>query len=165
MEIIYLPTLLSSLKAKYLLLDTNIFRDSSVQPTAYNEFFNVLKKANVTLATTDFVKYELLKGSSDTNKYEAKETLVHNVVDVLLPISPNTIKLGYELITRYGIEGTALHVTDLLLGALLMQYKESMRLLTRDISDFIPRIFDLQFVVNAPHGKGIFTYGIYQYKL
>lgn len=164
MEISYPPTFITSLKGKHLLLDTNVFRDSAVQPTAYKNFFNTLKNANITLATIDMVKYELLKGSSDKNKYEAKEKFIHDIIDVLLPVLPGTMKLGYELITKYGIDGTALHITDLLLGAILMQYKENIYLMTRDTTDFISSIFELKFIVNAPHARGIFTYGVYQYR-
>ena len=123
-----------------------------------------MKEANITLTTNDFVKYELLKGFSELSKYKAKEEVVSNIIDVMLPVVPQTFQLVYELIKTYGIDGTALSLTDLILGATLMQFKENIYLMTRDTTDFIQKIFDLTFIINAPHPKGIFTYGIYQYK-
>ena len=163
MEIIYSPTLIPSLKNKHLLLDTNVFRDIAGKPTVFADFFNLLKKEDVTLVTLDVVKYEILKGSKDRQKYEEKEKQINAIVDVILPIIPGGDKLIYKLIKQYGIDGTAISITDLFLGATLMQYKKNIFLMTRDTTDFMQNIFQLKFIVNAPHNKGIFTYGIYQY--
>lgn len=163
MEIIYPTTLIPFLKNKHLLLDTNVFRDAASKPTIFDNFFNILKKNEVTLATIAVVEYELLKGSANTTKYKEKEKLISDIVDAKLPIMPQTYKLAYDLIQRYGIDGTALNVTDLFLGAMLMQYGKDLCLMTRDTTDFMQNIFDLSFVVNLPNQKGIFTYGIYQF--
>ncbi len=163
MDIIYLSTLIPSLKEKYLLLDANIFIDSSSKYTVYSRFFNDLKKANITLATIDLVKYELLKGAADNTRYEKREKLIKDIIDVTIPLMPKTCMQVYKLIKSYGIDGRSLNNTDLFLGAILMQYRGKICLITRDSTDFIQRIFELLFVVNVPHSKGIFTYGIYQY--
>ncbi len=163
MKILCLPTLISFLKNKHLLLDTNILRDAANKPAVFNHFFNELKKSDVTFATIDVVKYELLKGSVDSVKYKAREKHINDIIDVIIPCVPKTFDLVYELIQSYGIDGSALNVTDLLLGATLMQYGSNICLITRDTTDFMQKIFDLPFVVNATHEKGIFTYGIYQY--
>ena len=163
MKIIYPPTLLSSLQNKHLLLDANVFRDAGAKPTDFRVFFNNLKKAEVTLTTIDFVKYELLTGSANETKYIAKEALINDIIDVYLPIIPQTFQLVYEVIKSYGIDGSSLSITALFLGATLMQYKENIYLMTSDTTDFIQSIFDLSFVINVPYTKGIFTYGIYQY--
>jgi len=164
MEIIYLPTLIPFLKGRQLLLDTNIFRDAAGKPTVFGDFFNLLKENDTALTTADFVKFELLKGSADDSKYAAKEVLIDDIIDVTLPITSQTFKIVYELIKEYGIDGTGVTITDLFLGALLKQYGSNVTLLTRDTSDFIQKIFNLAFVVNVPHQKGILTYGVYQYK-
>lgn len=155
---------LTSLKEKHLLLDTNFFRDVAVKPTIYNDFINELKSSDVTLATIDLVKYELLKGSSNRDKYDAKIKLIDDIVDVIIPLSAQTYSEVYKLIIEYGIEGTPVGITDLFLGAVLKQYGQNIFLLTRDTTDFIQRIFELNSIVNVPRSKGIFTYGIYQYK-
>lgn len=165
MEIIYPSDLLISLKNKHLLLDTNVFRDAASQPTLYTNFFNELKNSNITLATIDLVRYELLTGSANAKKYQEKEQHIVHIIDVIIPVFPQTCKFAYELIEQYGIDGTGISNTDLFLAALLKQYGKGIYLLTRDTSDFISRIFDLLFIINCPLAKGIFTYGIYQYKL
>lgn len=164
MDIQFSTALIASIEHKHLLLDTNVFRDAVSKPSVFSDFFNSLRKADVTLATIDFVKYELMKGSSSDGKYKDKEESVKTIIDAVIPIVPETYKLVYKLIQRYGIDGTAVSIVDLFLGAILMQYKQNIYLMTRDTSDFLQSIFDLTFVVNIPNSKGIFTYGIYQYK-
>jgi predicted nucleic acid-binding protein len=163
MEITYPLTLVSSLKYKYLLLDTNVFRDVASSPTVFANFFNTLKKEDVTLATLDVIKYEILKGSKDKEKYEEKQKQIDDIVDITLHLPRTVDTLAYELIKQYGIDGTSLSITDLFLGTMLMQYQKNIFLMTRDTTDFLQNIFDLKFIVNASHKKGIFTYGIYQY--
>lgn len=163
MEITYLPTLIPSLKYKHLLLDTNVFRDVANNPTVFANFFNTLKNADITLATLDVIKYEILKGSKDQEKYEEKNKQINDIVDITLPLPRTVDTLTYELIKQYGIDGTSLSITDLFLGTMLMQYQKNIFLMTRDTTDFMQNIFDLKFIINASHKKGIFTYGIYQY--
>jgi predicted nucleic acid-binding protein len=117
----------------------------------------------VTLVTIDFVRFELLKGSADTIKYTGKEKLIHEITDTILPITPYVYELVSELIKQYEIDGTALDITDFILGAFLIQYSPNLCLMTRDTTDFRQNIFSLPHIVNIPHNKGIFTYGIYQY--
>lgn len=163
MEIIYPPAFFPTLKSKHLLLDTNIFRDAALNPDAFNNFFFDLKKADVTITTIDLVKYEILKGSSNKIKYETKDKWMDDIIDAVIPLTPDTYKIAYNLIKMYEIEGTSLHITDLLLGATLMMYKKNIYLITRDTSDFLQSIFDLSFIVTAAHNKGILAYGVYQY--
>jgi len=164
MTIFYQPDFISSIKDKYILLDSNIFIDSISKPTDYGNFFNEMKRSNVTLVTIDFVKYELLKGAANREKYDERLKLINSIVDTCLPITKKTHQLVDELINEYKIEGTALSVVDLFLGALLYQYGQNLYLLTRDTTDFIQRIFDLAHIINVPNSKGINTYGVYKKK-
>lgn len=164
MDIIIPPNFISSLKNKHLLLDTNIFLDVITKPTVFYKFFETLKENDITLVNIDQVKYELLKGSSSIAKYQEREKLVTGIVDTILPITQRTTMFVYELIKIYGIDGTAVHVTDLFLGATLMQYGKNIYLFTRDTTDFMQRIFDIPFILNLPYAKGINTYGVYSYK-
>lgn len=162
-EIIYPRTLITSLEHKHLLIDANIIRDAANKPILFGKFFNTLKSADITIVTLDVVKFELLKGSLGTDKYKARETQINDIADITLPTSGSTINLVYDLIKIYGIDGSSLSVTDLFLGSTLMQYKKNIFLMTRDTTDFMQNVFDLKFIINAPHKKGIFTYGVYQY--
>lgn len=164
MKILYPPELISALKNKYLLLDTNIFIDAAIKPTIFTNFFNDLKKSNITLTTIDLVKYEVLKGTADEIKYSKREKHINDILDATLLITSQTLELVYGLIKNYKTAGSSLSTTDLLLGATLIQYKKNIYLITRDTTDFIQNVFNLAFIINAPHPKGIFTYGIYQSK-
>lgn len=163
MKITYPPETIPFLRNKHLLLDANIFRDYTKSPSVYTEFFNLLKESDITLATVNEVKYEILKGSNSKNKYDEKNKLIDDIIDVLIPSTKETQSLIYSLIQEYGIEGSAVGITDLTLGAMLKQFRRNICLMTRDTTDFTQSIFDLKFIINASHNRGIFTYGIYQY--
>lgn len=164
MDINYPPILIDSLKNKHLLLDANIFRDFASKPSVFTSFFIDLKKSGVTLTTLDFIIIELLKGSADITKYKEKEKLINDITEgVIIPINQEMILNAYKLIKQYGIDGASISVTDIILGASLIQFKKNLFLLTRDTTDFLQRIFELSSIINIPCSKGIFTYGVYQY--
>jgi predicted nucleic acid-binding protein len=155
--------LIPAISNKHLLLDTNIFLDGVAKPEAFNNFFNTLKSNNVTLTTIDLVMYELLKGSSDNNKYQTRQKYINEIIqDVVIPITPAIFKEVHNLVELYGIDGAGVEITDLFLAAILRQYKENIFLLSKDTSAFIQRLFKLSFIINLPHAKGISTYGVYQ---
>ncbi len=162
MEIIYPTDLIALIKDKHLLLDTNVFRDATSHPTIFNTFFNNLKKNGVTLVTIDLVKYELLIGSANGAKYKEKSTFIDSIIDADISTITRTYELAYDLIKEYQLDGKGVSVTDLLLGAVLRQYRGHIYLLSRDTSAFIQRVYDLVSIVNCPISKGIFTYGIYR---
>jgi hypothetical protein len=137
--------------------------DSASKSSEYTKFFNALKENDVTLITIDLVEYEFLIGASSGIAYDSKNTHIQSIIDSVMPCNNITHQRTYELIKEYGLDGKGVRNTDLLLGALLKQYEGSMYLMSRDTSDFIQRIFSVPFIINAPHGKGIFTYGIYKY--
>ncbi|OGK34790.1 hypothetical protein A3A93_00855 [Candidatus Roizmanbacteria bacterium RIFCSPLOWO2_01_FULL_38_12] len=157
--------LIRFLKHKIVLLDTNIFRDILSKPTILSEFLEKLKSSGITLGTIDAVKYELLKGSSDENKYKERAKFIDKTIDITINLPPSSFELVYDLILKCNIDGASLNITDLLLGTALMIYKKNICLVTRDTNDFSQKIFDLRSIVNIPHSRGILTYGIYQYKL
>lgn len=157
------PNFIPTVKNKFLLLDTNVLRDAASKPSVFRNLFNELKSSGVTLVTLDFVKFELLKGSMNESKYQEKELFIDDIIDAILVPLPETFQRSYDLIQMYKSDGVGLHITDLFLGATLMQYREGIYLMTRDTSDFLQSVFDLPFVLNLPHNKGIFAYGIYQY--
>ena len=163
MEAIYPRELLACLKSKYLLLDTNVFIDYAFNEPAFTNFLNLLKSSDVTLAITDVVRFEFFKGAKNALKYAEKELFLKKIVDVDIPAVAKTMSLGHELIKEYGIEGSVLSSTDVILGSLLKQYPAHIYLMTRDTTDFICGVFNLCYMVNIPHDKGVFSYGIYKY--
>ena len=164
MKIIIPPDLLISLKNKHLLLDTNVFIDSLLHPAAFTYFFNELRSADITLVTIDLVKIEFLRGASDDNDHKRKEEFLEDITDLVLPTDINTVKNVYKLVKDYRIQGKTIAMADLYLGANLMRYNTTLYLLTRNTNDFPLRLFDLDYVINYPLDKGIFTYGVYKIK-
>ena len=115
------PTFLTSTKGKHLLLDTNLFRDAAMKPTVYDSFFNELKSSEITLTTIDLVKYELLKGSSNSDKYKAKEKLISDIVDTTIPILPETHLKVYNRFQEH--PGFSIQGCHAPCGAWLVQYR------------------------------------------
>ncbi len=162
MRILPLPNFISVIKNKHLLLDTNVFIDTLLNPLPFADFFNSIKSKEVTLTTIDLVKIEFLKGASDFRKYKEKNELIEKIVDYIIPITPDIYKNAYELIKKYEMNGKALSETDLFLGATLMKFKKNIYLLTKNTTDFPLNIFELHSVVNTIYSKGIHSYGLYQ---
>jgi predicted nucleic acid-binding protein len=165
MGLIIPPDLISSLKHKHLLLDTNVFIDASKHPAEFADFFNTLKDSNITVVTIDCVKMEFLRGAPDENKYKEKESYFNSITTIILPTDPEVVKNSYELIKRYKEQGGTVAFTDFHLGANLMRYKSNIFLLSKNTTELPLTIFDLKFIINYPLNKGIFTYGVYQIKI
>lgn len=164
MGIIIPPELISSLKYKHLLLDTNIFIDSIKHPADFADFFNELKDADITLVTIDCVKMEFLRGIADEGEYQKKEDYFNNITKIILPTDAKVIENSYELIKKYKQQGKTIAFTDFYLGANLMRYKTNIYLLSKNTTELPLTIFDLKFIINYPLNKGIFTYGVYRIK-
>lgn len=162
MGLIIPQELISSLKSKYLLLDTNIFIDAFLHPNDFSDFFNTLKENDITLVTIDLVKIEFLRGSQDDATYKFKEEYLHKITKIILPTDEIVIKNAYELLKKYREFGKTVAMADFYLGANLMRYKGNLYLLTRNTKEFPSSIFNLKHIVNYPLSKGIFTYGIYE---
>lgn len=162
MGLILPPNFLQSLKYKHLLLDTNVFIDGLLHPNDFSDFFGTLKANEVTLVTIDLVKIEFLRGSQDADTYKKKDEVFSSVIDSILPTDQNIVNNVYQLIKQYKISGKTVAIADLFLGANLMKYSSRLYLLTRDTTDFPANIFSLDFIINYPLPKGIFTYGVYK---
>lgn len=154
---------LSIIRDKHVLLDTNIFIDAFSYPTEFANFFDKLKGdgCNATLVTLDVVLLEFLKGSAVESKLIAKKEFINNIVEVYLPITHDYTSLAEDLLKVYKIEGKDLSITDLFLGSTLYKYKNSICLLTRDLSDFPANIFKRISFFNLLKRRTIQTYGAY----
>lgn len=161
MRIIILQDFFQAFKDKHILLDTSVFIDSFLHPAEFGKFFNDLKAEGATLVSLDAVKIEFLKGAPNEEKYKQKKDFFDEIIDACLPITNETIISLYELVQKYREEGKNISVTDLLLGAILMQYKNSLFLLTKNTTDFPTDIFNLASYVNVSYRKGLHVYGIY----
>lgn len=156
--------LISSLKNKHILLDTNIFIDATKHPNDFTDFFNTLKDEDIIVATIDCVKIEFLRGAPNEEKYKEKEAYFNNITKFILPTDLEVIANSYELIKKYKEQGGTVAIADLYLGANLMKYKSNLYLLSKNTTELPVTIFDLEFIINYPLNKGIFTYGVYKIK-
>lgn len=164
MEIIKPVDLLSLLKDKHILLDTNILIDSLTKPRLFKSFFNELRENGVTITSIDPVAIEFLQGASDKKRYGEKKEILSQIIDAFIPINKDIFNNVYKLIEAYGIDGKGTDMTDFLLGAALVQYPERLFLFTKNTGDFPLSVFNLVSVINFPTIKSIQTYGIYKYK-
>lgn len=154
---------LSIIRDKHILIDTNVLIDASIRPTEMLRFINKIKSEGATVCSTTFIEGEFLRGSQNSTKYDDKKTLINTLVDVRLPISPNTLKNFEKLIKMYGEFGKGVELVDFTLGALLMDYPEKLFLFTKNTTDFHTDVFDLVSVVSFPNKKSLATFGIYTF--
>ena len=150
-------------KNKHILLDTSVFIDAFLNPVRFGEFFNNLRAQETTLVSLDVVKTEFLKGAPTVEKYNQKKEFFDQIADACLPITNETFINLYKLVQMYKEDGKSLSVTDLFLGATLMQYKGSLFLLTKNTTDFPTNIFNLESYINISYTKGLHTYGVYNF--
>lgn len=164
MDILKPADLLSLLKGKNVLLDTNILIDSSIKPTIFNAFLKELKDNATTILTIEPVVFEYLQGAPSEERYKEKREILASIIDDYLPITGDTFDNVHELIKLFGIEGKGIDMTDLLLGGVLMQYPKELFLFTKNTTDFPMNIYNLVSVFNFPHNKSIQTYGVYTFQ-
>ncbi|MBI2007529.1 MAG: hypothetical protein HYS83_02425 [Candidatus Blackburnbacteria bacterium] len=164
MQIIKPPDFLSVVNSKHVLLDTTVFIDAMLHPAEFANFFNELKDSEVTLVTLEVVVMEFVKGAANDIKFKEKKRLVDGIVEAYLPITHQTNNYGMALVQKYREYGKALSNVDFLLGATLVNYSNTLLLMTRDCTDFPSNIFTLRSCFNVLYPRGLHVYGVYTYK-
>lgn len=152
----------ASLKHATFLLDTNFLIDAYSKPQQFGEFIANLKGLDIALVSINFVKYEFIR-SKTINVVKQKLIYFEEKVETVLPVDITTEKLVPGLIEEYKqfIEGVS--VVDLLLGACIKRYK-SLKLLTRNHSDFPTKIYNREHIFTIELENDVKSYGIYSYK-
>jgi len=161
MKIITPQDFFQLLKDTHVLLDTSVFIDAFLNSVEFGKFFNDLKTHGATLVSLGAVKTEFLKGAPNVEKYNQKKDFFDQIVDACLPTTNDTFTNVYKLTQMYKADGKSLSITDLLLGATLMQYKKNLFLLTKNTTDFPTNIFNLASYMNISYIKGLHSYGLY----
>ncbi|MBI3069827.1 MAG: PIN domain-containing protein [Candidatus Levybacteria bacterium] len=151
----------SATSGKHILLDTSIFIDAFLHPSEFAEFFNKLKDRNCTLVTIKPVLIEFVKGTTTDKKLDEKKSFVESIIESYLPVTDDIFDNSLDLIEQYRIEGKDLSLTDFILGGVVLKYKRSIYLLTKDISDFPTNIFTMLTYFNLFHRKAIQNIGVY----
>lgn len=163
MKIVLPENFFLTLKNHHLLLDTSVFIDTSINNPEFEQFFNQLRKNGIIIVTIDAVVAEFLKGAPDKQKSDAKLALVDEIVETRLPVTKDIFDNIYMLIDLYKEEGKGVSIVDLLLGGMLIQYQQSLFLLTKNTTDFPTNIFNLATHLNLIHRRSIQSYGVYNY--
>lgn len=155
---------LPSIKNKHLLLDTCVFIDALLNPGEFGGLFETLRNNGIILVTIEPVLIEFVQGTFDEKKMNDKKEFIDTFVESYLPI-PKTLFTNIErLLLEYREDGKGLSMTDLILGAMLMQFPSNLLLLTKNTTEFPTNIFTLSTHMNLLHRKGIHSYGVYYYE-
>jgi predicted nucleic acid-binding protein len=157
------PNFLQTIKGKWLLLDTCVFIDTSLNPSSFLSLFNDLKTNGVTLLTIKPVLMEFVEGAADPIRFKEKSQIIDNIIEAYLPITEEIFEESLNLIKDYGPDGKGLGVTDFLLGALLKKFKGNLFLFSKNTNDFLTNIFPVVSTANMIYRKGIHTYGVYSF--
>lgn len=152
----------NTLKNTTFLLDTNFFIDSYSHPAEFQKFITSLKKANIELVSTSFVKFEFVR-SKTIDVVHKKLRYFEEIVATLLPFDSETENLILSIFEEYKQFMEGVPFVDLILGAYLKRYK-NLYLLTRDHLDFPTTIFDRIQIFNVELVREIKPYGVYTYK-
>ena len=162
------------LKDKHLLLDTSVFIDVSNHPIEFAGFFEQCKKNEVFLTTIFPVQIEFIKGISYQEIQERKKLISDIIADeyssksekkeYLLPFDKNIFQHFEFLLGKYKQDGNRVSLTDLSLGATLINYGPQVMLLTKNNIDFPTSIFSRKTHLLIEMKKTIQPYGIYSYE-
>jgi hypothetical protein len=136
MSILNLGDALSHVKGKKVLFDTNILIDGLIKPTVFESFFDKIRETGCKIMSIEPVAFEFLQGLPTEEKYTQRYKILNEIIDEYVPITKETFNNAYKLIKLFGIEGKGLEITDLLLGAVLMEYPEGYCFLRRILQTF-----------------------------
>jgi len=98
-----------------LLVDTNLFIDSFINPENFAGFISTLKENGVEIVSTPFVKYEFLK-SRTIDVVKRKEVYFDSLVGPILPFDKTTEDQMIDLIEEYKQYMEGVPFVDLVLG-------------------------------------------------
>jgi len=161
MEIVTTPEFYPVLKDQNLLLDTNVFIDTSIHPQTFRKFFGQLRDDGVTLVTIDPVRLEFCKGAVDGRSFNEKVEFITSIVDTILPVTKDILDDAISLVRACRVEGKGISVTDFLLGGFLVKYSKRLFLLSKDTNAFPTNVFTLKTFFSLLYPRAIHSYGVY----
>jgi predicted nucleic acid-binding protein len=162
MQIVTPPDFSIKIKNRILLLDTSVFIDASINPSKFEEFFEVLRQNGCQLVSADLVTAEFVKGKVSLVEINKKEKIVKDIIESYFPITEETTQNFLKLLKLYKEDGNSISITDLTLGSILMQNSDIF-LITKNTNDFPTNIFGLETFFNLFHRKAIQSYGVYSF--
>ncbi|MEK7163729.1 MAG: PIN domain-containing protein [Patescibacteria group bacterium] len=149
-------------KDVWIVLDTNFLIDFYSKQDQYAPIFEKLRKRNNTIVTIDLVRTEFIRSKSK-EVVEAKVDFLGKMVETILPLDNETLRLVQPTIEIYASDMDKVELTDIYLACVIQRHSK-VYLLTRNHSDFPCRLFSRSNIFNVGLEKDIKTYALYQYK-
>jgi len=165
MDILLPDSFHKTVKDANILLDTGFFIDAYSNLNKFGAFISKLKSEhNAILLTVPAVRFEFLNGSPTNTHFEDKVQFISQTVDAILPVGPEQFVLVEQLVKRRGKEGKPADLTDYLLGANLMFFKDNLLLFTKNTNHFPQNIFKLKSYFVISRIQSLQIYGVYSYE-
>lgn len=162
MTILHDPKLISSLKNKYLFLDTNTFIAASKHGDYIGKLLLDLRNNDCSLITIPSVLFEFTRTAQSVSDFD-KQTKFLRSLATIYPIerSLGESKIKVFMIIQQRI-CPGIKYTDFLLSACLYKFPDSY-LMTEDREDFSLRILDRKFIITFDSDKDIRNHSIYAF--
>lgn len=158
---------IETVRGKFILLDTNIFIDSSTTTFKEHLVDFLQHKIEATLFTIDTVYLEFVKGSQDDQVFLNRESFLKQFVDNnIVPLTTQVQQDMVDIIKNMKQGGAKASYVDISLGAFIKQYSEKQNtlLLTKNVTDFPLNIYDLKSSFTIFHNSTAHTYGLYSFR-
>ena len=158
--------LATTLKNKFLLLDTGVIIRGFEHFEEFEIFFNFLKQADCGLVYFPFIEFEFVRGAYDPHLRERKQEFLHALAMTKMPfrsettLMPDTIKIANAYTARK-LNSPAL--TDCCIAAYLKNFSKNLLFVTVNHKYFPTFLFDRIFIYPIDTQKDIFPLGFYQY--
>lgn len=147
----------------YIAVDTCLFIDAFHNPECFQDFFKYLEEKNIILTTTFLNYLEFSKGFDTIKGFNDSQTFLENIVKIIYPLrdleeSAEKLKLAYRT------AGQKLQIPDLFLGSMGLKWPDKMLILTKNHSDFISELFDIEcFVPFCGKKNSVQVYSFYRF--
>jgi hypothetical protein len=146
----------------WIVLDTNFLIDFYSKQSCYVQIVTDLKQRNNSIVSTDLVRCEFIR-SKTSDVVVSKSQFFSKLIESLLPIDQETMKLVQPTIQSYGEDVEKASLTDIMLACTVQRYSK-VYLLTRNHHDFPTRLFSRSCIFNIELDKDVRTYALYQYR-
>lgn len=162
---------MEKLRNKHILLDTNILINSAKYQSEFKEFFNELKKYNVSPNIDCSIKLEFLRTANTQKNLSIKINYLNILLGndekrLDLPITEKTLVDARRLSNLFhylNIKKHSISAIDSIISAQLKKYSNNLFLATMNHKDFPLQVFDLIQAINISTINELFTIGIYAF--
>lgn len=162
--------MLSFLKNKWLLVDTNFLINFAENSDSFRGFIDTLQSLNVYLVIDRSIEFEFLRSANRRLELEKRILLLEKLLGtdrIFLRYQDELFEDAKTLANLYskinGQYNKQISFQDCLIAAHLRKYKNNLYLATLDLQDFPLEVFDRVQVICIDVGKSVLTIGFYAY--